>query len=79
MTEFKTWFDKESRLVKIILLLIPFVNWLVELCIRWTVAIKGKDNVNFVIAIVFTFFGLVLGWVDLIWVLLFDRLIFVKK
>lgn len=25
------WFEKQSRLVQILLLLIPFVNWIVEI------------------------------------------------
>lgn len=29
------WFNKQSRLVQILLLLIPGVNWVVEILIRW--------------------------------------------
>ena len=29
------WFEKQSRLVQIILLLIPVVNWVVEILVRW--------------------------------------------
>ena len=29
-----TWFNKQSRLVQIILLLIPIVNWVVEILVR---------------------------------------------
>ncbi len=29
-----TWFNKQSRIVQLILLLIPVVNWIVELVVR---------------------------------------------
>ena len=31
-----TWFNKLPRLVQIILLLIPGVNWAVEIVVRWS-------------------------------------------
>lgn len=31
-----TWFNKQSRIVQLILLLIPVVNWIVELVVRWS-------------------------------------------
>ncbi len=65
------------RLVQIILLLIPGVNWFTEILVRWSAVLHGKGGVvNVVIALVFTIFGIVLGWVDLIWCLIFKRLIF---
>ena len=30
------WFYKQNILVQIILMLIPGVNWIVELCVRWS-------------------------------------------
>ncbi len=32
----KNWLYKQSALVKVLLLLIPFINWIVELALRWT-------------------------------------------
>ena len=29
------WFEKQSRLVQLSLLLIPGVNWVVEVLVRW--------------------------------------------
>ena len=34
------WFEKQSRLVQIILLLIPGVNWVVEVLVRWSHALR---------------------------------------
>ena len=30
------WFYKQNMLIQIILMLIPGVNWVVELCVRWS-------------------------------------------
>ena len=59
-----TWFNRQSRLVQIILLLIPVVNWVVEIIVRW----------RLVICIVVTFLGLFVGWIDCIWVLVTKHL-----
>lgn len=74
----KNWFNKQSRLIQIILLLIPFVNWVVELLVRWSNFLEKKSVGSLLIAIIYTFLGLPLGWLDLIWVLLFKHLVFAK-
>ena len=71
-----TWFNRQSRLIQIILLLLPVVNWVVEILVRWSAFLKTKSLVTLVVAILVTFFGLAFGWLDLIWCLLFKHLIF---
>ena len=73
-----TWFNRQSRLVQIILLLIPVVNWFVEIIVRWSAFLKTKSLLTLIFAILVTFFGLVVGWDDLVWCLLFKHLIFAK-
>ncbi len=72
------WFEKQPRLIQIILLLIPGLNWVIEVLVRWDHALKKKKKSLFKIAIalIFTFGGMVLGYLDLIWCLLFKHLIF---
>lgn len=70
-----TWFDKQSRLVKLILLLIPFVNWIVELIARWGTWSKKGGLIRLVVCVIVTFGGMVFGWIDFVWVLLFDKLL----
>lgn len=70
------WFNGLPRLVQIILLLIPGVNQVVEIVIRWSAFIHTKSILTLVVAIIVTFFGFVFGWVDVIWCLLFKHLIF---
>lgn len=72
------WFNKQSRIVQILLLLIPGVNWVLEILIRWSAFLKTKKISQFIVALLVTFAGLAFGWVDLVWVLLFKHLIFAK-
>jgi hypothetical protein len=70
------WFEKQSRLVQLILLLIPGVNWVVEVLVRWSHALRNGSLFKYIIAIVVTVFGAFVGWLDLVWCLLFKHLIF---
>ncbi len=70
------WFNSLPRLLQIILLLIPGVNWVVEVLVRWDNAIHKKSVLRIVIAVIVTFFGAVWGWIDLIWCLIFHHMTF---
>ncbi len=72
------WFNSQSRLIQILLLLIPGVNWITEICVRWSEAIKTKNLIHIIVAILVTFVGVCFGWLDLVWVLLFNHLILAK-
>ena len=70
-----TWFNKQSRLVQLILLLIPVVNWVVELVVRWSTFLQKGGLIRLIVCLVVTFGGgLILGYIDLVWVLLFKKL-----
>lgn len=70
-----TWFNKQSRLVQLILLLIPGVNWVVEIFVRWTTYAKKGGLLRLLICILVTIpSGIVFGWIDLVWTLLFKKL-----
>ena len=69
-----TWFNKQSRLIQIILLLIPGVNWITEILVRWSTFAKKGGIIRFIICLIVTFAGFAFGWLDLIWVLLFKKL-----
>lgn len=75
--EFDKWFNKQSTLLKVILLIIPFVGWIVELLIRASVAFTKKDAVSIVVLILF----LVIGWgwilclIDLVYMIVKGHLI----
>ena len=74
------WFNKQSRLVQVILLIIPFVGWFVELGVRLSVALRTKDIIHILVFVLF----LVVGWgwilnlIDLIYLVLKGHLILAK-
>ncbi len=72
------WFYKQNMLVQIILMLIPGVNWVVELCVRWSAYMSRPTLPTLIFAILTIPFGIVFGWVDLVWLLLFKHLLFAK-
>ncbi len=73
------WFNSQSRLVQILLLLIPGVNWIIEIIVRVSAVIE-KPTLENILGVIF---GVILpcisGWVDLIWVLLFKHLFLAKQ
>ena len=72
---FEKMFESQSKLVQIILLLIPGVNWIVEILVRWSHALRKKTLLKYVIAIVVTIpSGIIIGWLDCVWCLLFKHL-----
>lgn len=73
---FDSAFKKQPRLIQILLLLIPIVNWVTEILVR-TSALIHQRNLKTVIGFILgLIFGFAFGWVDLIWCLLFKHLIF---
>ena len=55
---FDKWFNKQNRILQVILLIIPFVGWVVELLVRLSVMLRTKSALHVVVFILF----LVIGW-----------------
>ena len=72
------WFEKQCRLVQVLLLLIPVVNWVVEIGVRWShyFRVKKYKLPKLILAILTIPGGVIFGWVDVIWSLLFKHLLF---
>jgi hypothetical protein len=68
------WFAQQSRLVQLLLLLIPGVNWLVEVIVRWSIFLNKGGLLRLIICIITIPCGMIFGWIDLVWVLLFKKL-----
>ena len=80
LNDVANFFNKQGRLIQIILLFIPVINWVMEVCVRWSTYFKTKSLIMLVIAIIVTLpLGLIVGWLDMLWCLLFNRLILTKK
>lgn len=69
------WFREQSKLIKIILLIIPFVNYIIEICVRACALMRKNSSVNIAGVILFVIpWGLFTSYLDLIWVIIFDDL-----
>lgn len=70
------WFHKQSKIIQIILLIIPFVGWIVDLLVRWSAFLRNKSLVNLVMALIITFLGefWILTILDAIWIALNNKL-----
>ncbi len=75
---FDRWFNSQSRLVKVILLIIPIVGWIVECLVRLSVMLRKQSILHIVVFLLF----LIVGWgwflclIDLIYLILTGHLIF---
>lgn len=69
-------FMEFSKVVRVIILVIPFVNWIAELAIRWSLFIENKDDIGKLLIAILTTFGggFIIGWIDVFWTILHDKL-----
>ena len=68
---FDKWYYKQDKVVQVILLLIPFIGWLVEILVRLSVYLKTKETNHLIAFLVFVVFGefWILPVLDLIYLL----------
>lgn len=70
------WFHKQNKLVQVLLLLIPVINWFVEILVRWSAFLKKGGVLRLIVCIIVTIpTGVIIGWLDAIWTLLFNKLV----
>lgn len=71
-----TWFHKQSKVIQVLLLLIPFVNYITEILVRWSAFAKKGGVIRLIVCIIVTIpTGIIIGWLDAIWTLLFNKLL----
>ena len=77
---FDKWFNSQDRLVQVILLVIPFVGWIVECLVRLMVALRTKSIIHIVVLLLFLFVGWtwILCVIDLVYLILKGNLILGK-
>lgn len=77
---FDKWFEKQDRLVKIILLIIPFVGWVVEVLVRLSALLRKTSTTNILGFILFLVFGAlwVPALIDLIYFIITDKFLFLE-
>ena len=74
MANLNSEFKKLPRLVQILLLLIPGIGWITEIVVRLSAFLNGKAT-NQIIALILAIFIPIFSWIDLICVILFNKLI----
>ncbi len=74
------WFQEQTLLVRIILLLIPFIGWIVELLVRVSALIRKQSGMNIAGLVIFAIFGgfWVLCVLDVICLICVDRLLLIE-
>lgn len=74
---FDKWFNKQSVLLKAILLLLPVVGWVCECLVRLSVALRTKNIIHIVVFLAFLFigWGWILGAIDFVYMLMTGHLI----
>lgn len=77
---FDAWFNKQNRLIQVILLILPIVGWVVECLVRLSVMLKTKSIVHILVFVLFLVFGwgIVLQVIDLLFLLFTGHLILAK-
>ncbi|HIR67716.1 MAG TPA: hypothetical protein IAB94_06695 [Candidatus Coproplasma avicola] len=77
---FDKWFNSQDRLVQVILLVVPFVGWIVECLVRLSVALRTKSIIHIVVLLLFLFVGWtwILCVIDLVYLILKGNLILGK-
>lgn len=77
---FDKWFEKQSVLIKVILLIIPVVGWVVEILVRLSALLRKSSTVNILGLVVYVLFGafIVLEVLDIVWVVLKGQLFLVE-
>lgn len=70
------WFHKQNKIVQVILLLIPVINWFTEILVRWSAWLKKGGLIRLIVCIIVTIpSGIIIGWLDAIWTVLFNKLL----
>lgn len=69
------WFHDLPKWAQVILLLIPGVNWVMEILVRWSSFIKKGGAVRLIVSLVVTIFGVAYAWIDAIVVLITNKLL----
>ena len=75
--EFDKWFKEQSLIVRIILLVIPFVGWVVEILVRLSAVLRNQSTNN-IVGLILGAFVPFWGWVDIIFILLKGDMLFVE-
>ena len=70
------WFHKQNKILQAILLIIPVVNWFVEILVRWSSWLKNGGPLRLLICVIVTLpLGMIFGWIDAICTLVTNKIV----
>ena len=71
------WFHSRYRIVQVLLLILPIVNWFMEMILRWSRYLKEGGFVKFLFAVLVTIvpLGIVIGWIYAICTAITNKLV----
>ena len=74
---FDKWFNSQTTLVKVILIILPLVGWIVELLVRLSIMLKTQKPEHIIVFLLFVFigWGLILEIIDIIYMCMTGHLI----
>ena len=74
---FDKWFNEQSRLVQVLLLIIPFVGWVIEILVRLSALLRNSSTTNILGLVLFIVIGgfWIPAVIDLIYLILNGKLI----
>jgi hypothetical protein len=75
---FDKWFEEQALWLKIVLLVIPFVGWVVEILIRVSAIIRKQSVINIVGLVIGVIGGLIWAIVDLVFVIISGNLLLLE-
>ena len=67
-------FGSLNKIIRVLLLLFPIINWIVEIVLRLDLFISKKNLKSLVLFILSLFFGVIMGWIDCVMNLLGNSL-----
>jgi hypothetical protein len=75
---FDKWFEEQSLIVKVILLIIPFVGWIVEILVRISAVLRNSSTINILGLILGVIGNWIWGIIDLIFLILQGNLLLLE-
>ena len=74
---FDKWFNEQSRLIQVLLLIIPFVGWVVEILVRISALLRKSSDTNIIGLVLFVLIGgfWIPAIIDLVYLILNGKLI----
>lgn len=75
---FDKWFEEQSLIVKVILLILPFVGWIIEILVRISAVLRNSSTINILGLILGVIGNWFWGLIDLIFLIVTGKLLLLE-